>query len=610
MENVRDIKRNPSNVLNSLSEHSKNSCYKYERLYRILFNEEMYYVAYQNIYAKEGNMTPGANNVTIDGMSLSRIEQLIEALKDESYQPAPSRRTYIPKKNGKKRPLGIPSFNDKLMQEVIRMILEAIFEKQFENSSHGFRPNRSCHTALVSMQMTFTGTKWFVEGDIKGFFDNINHDVLINTLGERIADNRFLRLIRKFLNAGYLEDWQYHNTFSGTPQGGIVSPILANIYLDKLDKYMSQYILQFNKGKNRKVNQEWARLKLRTDRISKKLKTVKDENVKQQLIEKYKTTRKQRMQIKYGNDMDQNYKRLKYVRYADDFLIGIIGSKDDCRKVKEDIKQYLANTLKLELSEEKTLITNAKNPAKFLGFDVFVRQSNNAKRRKDGVTTRLYGSKVVLNITNETMKKKLLEYDAMTIVHHNGKEIWKCKSRPCMRNNDDLEIIDQYNAEIRGLYNYYAIANNSYTLDSFYNIMEYSMYKTYACKYRTTKKVIIDRFTTNKEFMIPFTNKKGIIKYRRFYNEGFKRKPMSIIMLSDLLPQTQKIAARTSLIDRLKAQQCEYCGKTDNLQMHHVKKLKGLQGKELWEKHMIARNRKTLAVCIECHKRIHNGTMD
>ncbi len=602
--------RNPSSVLNSLSEHSKNSYYKYERLYRILFNEEMYYVAYQNIYAKEGNMTPGVSSETIDGMSLSRIEQLIEAIRNESYQPAPSKRVYIPKKNGKKRPLGIPSFNDKLVQEVIRMILEAIFERQFENSSHGFRPNRSCHTALVSMQRTFTGTKWFIEGDIKGFFDNINHDVLINILGERIADNRFLRLLRKFLNAGYIEEWQYHNTFSGTPQGGIVSPILANIYLDKLDKYINEYILRFNKGRVRKASRESARLNLRAVRISRKLKTVKEESVRQVLLAKIKTNKKQRMKIRYSNEMDSDFRRLKYVRYADDFLIGVIGDKDDCRKVKADIKEYLQQTLKLELSEEKTLITNAKNPANFLGFEVSVRQSNVSKRTKCGFTTRVYGAKIVLNITNDTMKKKLLEYDAMTIVQHNGKEFWKCKSRPCMRNNDDLEIIDQYNAEIRGLYNYYAIANNAYTLDSFYNIMEYSMYKTYACKYRTTKRNIIRRFSMNKEFMVPFTNKKGIVLHRKFYNDGFKRKSMAKTMFTDLLPQTVKIAARTSLIDRLKAQRCEYCCDSDDLQMHHVKKLRGLQGKEPWEKHMIARNRKTLAVCIKCHKKIHNGTMD
>lgn len=226
--------RNSERVLNSLAIHSRQPNYKFERLYRLLFNEQMYYAAYQRIYAKEGNMTKGADNATIDHMSISRIEKLIISLKDESYQPIPSRRVYIPKKNGKKRPLGIPTFNDKLLQEVVRMILEAIYEGSFDNNSHGFRPKRSCHTALQQIQKSFNGTRWFIEGDIKGFFDNINHNTLIDILRKRIDDERFLRLIRKFLNAGFIENWVFNKTYSGTPQGGIISPILANIYLDNL----------------------------------------------------------------------------------------------------------------------------------------------------------------------------------------------------------------------------------------------------------------------------------------------------------------------------------------------------------------------------------------
>ena len=198
--------RNPEKVLNSLSDHSNNSEYKYERLYRILFNRDMYLAAYQKIYANEGNMTKGSDGKNIDGMSLERIDSLIELLKNEKYQPNPSRRVYIRKKDGKRlRPLGIPAFNDKLVQEVIKMILEAVYEKSFDASSHGFRPKRSCHTALLQIQAKFTGVKWFIEGDIKGFFDNIDHDVMISLLRKRIKDERFLRLIRKFMNAGYLD---------------------------------------------------------------------------------------------------------------------------------------------------------------------------------------------------------------------------------------------------------------------------------------------------------------------------------------------------------------------------------------------------------------------
>ncbi|MCR4719017.1 MAG: group II intron reverse transcriptase/maturase, partial [Firmicutes bacterium] len=174
--------RNPVNVLNSLSQHSNNEQYRYQRLYRLLYNKEMYSVAYQKIYAKEGNMTKGSDDRTIDGMSLERIEKLINSLKDESYQPAPARREYIPKKNGKMRPLGIPSFEDKLLQEVVRMVLEAIYEGYFEPTSHGFRPKCSCHTALTCIQKYYTGSSWFIEGDIKSFFDEIDHNVMIDTL--------------------------------------------------------------------------------------------------------------------------------------------------------------------------------------------------------------------------------------------------------------------------------------------------------------------------------------------------------------------------------------------------------------------------------------------
>ncbi len=265
------------------------------------------------------------------------------------------------------------------------MVLEAIFERQFENSSHGFRTHRSCHTALIQVQRNFTASKWFIEGDIKGFFDNINHDVLIEILKERIADERFIRLIRKFLNAGYVEDWIFHKTYSGTPQGGIVSPILANIYLDKLDKYMKEYIFNFDKGDKRQDNVEYHRLSRKIAKLNYKLETVKDEAQKAERIKKIKEIESERKLLPCGNEMDNEYRRLKYVRYADDFLIGVIGSKEDCVKIKKEITTFLSEKLKLTLSEEKTLITHANKSAKFLGYEIYVRKSNNqTKRDKSG----------------------------------------------------------------------------------------------------------------------------------------------------------------------------------------------------------------------------------
>ena len=218
--------RNPKNVLESLTSKAASKDYHYQRLYRNLYNPAFFLLAYERIQAKPGNMTAGSDGKTIDGMSMKRIEALIQKLKDFSYQPKPARRTYIPKANGKTRPLGIPSFDDKLVQEVVRMMLESIYEPTFHVTSHGFRPKRSCHTALQYIKRNYTGVKWFVEGDIKGCFDNVDHHVLVQILRRRIADEHFIGLIWKFLKAGYMENWEYHNTYSGTPQGSLISPCL------------------------------------------------------------------------------------------------------------------------------------------------------------------------------------------------------------------------------------------------------------------------------------------------------------------------------------------------------------------------------------------------
>lgn len=555
-------------------------------------------------------MTKGSDGQNIDNMSLKRIEKLIDTLKDETYQPQPSKRVYIPKKNGKKRPLGVPTFNDKLIQEVVRMVLEAIYEGSFEYTSHGFRPNRSCHTVLTHIQNEFSGAKWFVEGDIKGFFDNINHDVLINILLERIADERFIRLIRKFLKAGYVEGWQFHNTYSGTPQGGIISPILANIYLDKLDKYIKEYIAKFDKGKKRKFSRESMDFGNARKRIVRRLKSVKDEMQRAKLILELKAIEQERAKYPNGDEMDAGYRRLKYARYADDFIVGIIGSKQDAQQVKEDIKNFLADRLALELSDEKTLVTHTERPAKFLGYEITVRKSNEQRRDKRGRLRRTYGKRVCLNVSTETVRKKLFDWGVLELTNRDGKEIWKPKCKSGLIFNDDLEILDSYNREIVGFYNYYSIANNcAHALNNFSYIMEYSMYKTFAGKYKCRTRKINKKYRKNGRFIIKYMTKTGV-KERYFYDGGFKRKKPIYESECDIMPRTIYTAGRTSLVERLKARECELCGATDDLVMHHVRKLKNLQGKESWERHMIARKRKTIAVCRSCHKKIHDGKID
>ena len=598
--------RSPERVLNSLNEHSKDSSYKFECLYRILFNEELFYVAYQKIASNGGSTTKGSDGRSIDEMSLARIETLIASLKDESYQPHPSRRVHIPKKNGKTRPLGIPAFEDKLVQEVVRMILEAIYEGHFETTSHGFRPKRSCHTALLHIQKTFSGAKWFIEGDIKGFFDNIDHDVLVGILRERISDDRFIRLIRKFLKAGYVEDWTFHNTYSGMPQGGIVSPILANIYLDKLDKYVKEYIRHFDMGTKRRPGKESNDLANERKRTVRKLKKVKDGTEKAALVARLKAIEQERAAFPSGDEMDGSYRRLKYIRYADDFILGVIGSKEDALRIKEDIKSFLSESLALELSEEKTLITHTGKSAKFLGYEITVTRNNHQRRDVQGRLRRTYGKRVRLNVSMATLRDKLLEYGAMEIKLRNGKEIWKPKCRSGLIFNDDLEILDRYNRETVGFCNYYLIANNCVVLHNFRYIMEYSMYKTFAGKYRSTVRKINKKYRLSKLFTVKY-EQKGVIKSRTFYKTSFKRRTTAFNGSCDIEPYSIADVSRTNLTDRLKAEKCELCGATGKLIMHHVRNLKDLKGKESWKRLMSARKRKTIALCPSCHRLRHLG---
>ena len=598
--------RSPERVLNSLNEHSKDSSYKFERLYRLLFNEELFYVAYQKIASNGGSTTKGSDGRSIDEMSLARIETLIASLKDESYQPHPSRRVHIPKKNGKTRPLGIPAFEDKLVQEVVRMILEAIYEGHFETTSHGFRPKRSCHTALLHIQKTFNGAKWFIEGDIKGFFDNIDHDVLVGILRERISDDRFIRLIRKFLKAGYVEDWTFHNTYSGMPQGGIVSPILANIYLDKLDKYVKEYIRHFDMGTKRRPGKESNDLANERKRTVRKLKKIKDGTEKAALVARLKAIEQERAAFPSGDEMDGSYRRLKYIRYADDFILGVIGSKEDALRIKEDIKSFLSESLALELSEEKTLITHTGKSAKFLGYEITVTRNNHQRRDVQGRLRRTYGKRVRLNVSMATLRDKLLEYGAMEIKLRNGKEVWKPKCRSGLIFNDDLEILDRYNRETVGFCNYYLIANNCVVLHNFRYIMEYSMYKTFAGKYRSTVRKINKKYRYNKLFTVKY-EQKGAIKSRTFYKTSFKRRTTAFNGSCDIEPYSIADVSRTNLTDRLKAEKCELCGATGKLIMHHVRNLKDLKGKESWERLMSARKRKTIALCPSCHRLRHLG---
>lgn len=611
--------QSPNTIVSILSsKSSQNAEYQFKRLYRILYNEEFYYFAYSEMAPKPGNMTAGMDNKTLDGFKKETVIKLIQKLKNFSYQPKPVRRVYIPKKNNssKTRPLGIPSIEDKLVQYIIKYILEAIYECKFSEHSHGFRHGKSCHTALRDISKNYRGTKWFIEGDIKGFFDNINHQVLINILRRNIKDENFIALINKFLKAGYLENWQFHKTYSGTPQGGIISPILANLYLNELDKYMENLSQEFSCGKpcDRKISQDYQNLTHQIGKIRRKNKAnwaIMTKSERKYALKEVQILKVERSKYPLYDPKDESYKKLAYVRYADDFIIGIQGSKADALYLKSKIKNYLSECLRLELSEEKTLITHSSDKARFLGYDVSIRRSVDMKRDKNHVTKKSLNYKVSLMVPTEVWQQKLRTLKVLKIKKGvNNEEIWCPIHRPELMCVDDLEIITKYNAEIRGLYNYYKYADNSTVLQKFSYIMEYSMYKTYAGKYKSSISKIKSRYCVNGKFAIKYETKMGI-KMCFFYNKGFRKhniiKEVEEDNEADVLPNSQWIFGRNSLVKRLMSNTCELCGKqTDEIEMHHIRKMKDLKGKQQWEVVMIAKKRKTLAVCHDCHVKITN----
>jgi group II intron reverse transcriptase/maturase len=478
------------------------------------------------------------------------------------------------------------------VQEVIRLILESYFEPQFSDASHGFRPERGCHSALTTVQRTWKGTKWFVEGDIKGCFDNIEHSMLMSILRRSIHDGRFLALVEGLLKAGYLEDWKFNRTYSGTPQGGVVSPLLANIYLNELDRFVTtELIPTYTKGDTRKPNPERERLRNRARKA--KAKSKGD-------MERYRHWSKQARLLPSMDVYDPGYRRLRYVRYADDFLLGLIGTKAEADEIKQRVKTWLSEDLKLELSDEKTLITHAsKDRAKFLGYEVGAMQSDSRPSVNGYIELRIPEAKLT-EIENR--------YKRGPKAHHRAELI----------NDSDFDIVAKYGAEFRGLVQYYKLARNIRRLGKAERTIRLSLLKTLANKHRTTVKGVWHRFRyahitemgTRKGLQVRVDRDGKEPLIARFGETPLRRQNHAV--LQDEKPLWTRRVKRTELVQRLLADRCELCGSTENVDVHHVRALKDLNptGRKEVPTHvfvMAARKRKTLVVCHPCHTAIHQG---
>ncbi|HEM4247255.1 reverse transcriptase [Streptococcus suis] len=568
-----------------------------ERVYKLLFNRELYLIAYAKLYPNNGAMTKGVTEETIDGMSIQKIDRIIEQLRRETYYWRPARREYIPKKNGKHRPLGIPVWSDKLLQEVIRMILEAYYEPQFSEHSHGFRPKRGCHTALQEIQ-TWKGTRWFIEGDISSYFDKIDHDVLITMLSRQIQDGRFIRLIKNMLEAGYLDDWKFHKTISGTPQGGVISPLLANIYLHQFDKWVGEELIpQYTRGKKQKANSAY-------NRLSRRIKCYQDKG-------DYKKAHQlivERRNLPSVDTYDTSYRRLRYVRYADDFILGFTGSKAEAKAIKKQIGDFLNTKLSLELSQEKTLITHATGEsAKFLGYEIKAQRvndyiDNKGRRSANGVIALFVPASVIESKCRQYMK--------------NGKAI----HRNNLLQDDDFSIVQTYQQEYRGLVQYYILAQNLSWFSKVYWYMETSLLKTLAFKHKSSINKMLAKYKTTTtstngrtvpclQVVVPREDKPPLVATWGGISLSYKKKTV----IEDA--PYQVYGGRTELIKRLLANKCELCGSEENIEVHHIRKLADLNkhnGKLVpkWKEVMSARRRKTLVTCRDCHHAIHNGSIN
>ena len=558
-----------------------------DELYRQLFNPQLFLLAHGRIYSSHGAMTPGACGETADGMSLAKIGRIIGALRHERYRFQPARRVYIPKKSGKKRPLGLPSWSDKLVGEVMRLLLNAYYEPTFSGRSYGFRPGRGCHTALSSVAASWTGTSWFVEGDISDCFGSLDHEVMVSILAEKIRDNRFLRLIRQMLQAGYLEDWEWNATLSGVPQGGVVSPVLSNIYLDRLDRFVETVLIpEYTRGASRapnpayrKVIRAMTRARQRGDRAA------------------FRELRRKLRGLPSQDPDDPGYRRLRYARYADDHLLGFTGPKAEAEEIKARLATFLREELKLELNQDKTLITNARSgAARFLGYEIITQHSRD-RPQVNGV--------IRLRVPQAVIKAKCALYLARG----------KPARRPGLLNLSDSLIIGTYGAEYRGVVQYYLLAGDVWRLNRLEWAAVTSMLKTLAAKHGSSVTKMARKHKakimtphgprTCFEASIQRAGRKPLVA--RFGGIPLRRQRNAVLTDRPPVPVT----GPRELTTRLLRSRCELCEQRGQVEIHQVRSLAALtrtgQPRPAWAQLMATMRRKTLVVCTTCHQAIHAG---
>jgi nicotine oxidoreductase len=588
---------------------NRNKQWKNRDLYRLMYKEDLYILAYEQIKSKPGNMTPGMDGKTLDGLSLEAIREIIHEMRTEQFQFKPVKTTFIPKANGKMRKLGIPCVRDKIVQQVMYMILAAIYDSPhapyFQETSHGFRPQRSCHTALREIRRKWSAANWLIEGDIRACFDEIHHGTLVGILSKKIADQRFLNLIWKLLNAGYMDiRGARKDSLVGSPQGGILSPILANVYLHELDEFVEELRIKREKGRRKgrnpfyqKISQEKAKLVAQGKTKTREFRT---------LVQKMRT-------LPSLDVNDPNFIRIKYLRYADDWVIGVWGSRTLAEEIKQEVKTFLREHLKLTLNEEKTHITNARTEeAFFLGTILKMGSSGAAKvtvstnRAGKRFKRRSTGWETVMKAPMPKLLKRLSERGFCT------KE-GKPTSKSGWAFLDVDQIIHLYNGVNRGIQNYYRFTDNWRHLRRIQYILRFSLAMTLARKFKITTSQVFKRFGKQPTYVI-----KG--------KEGQEDRTISFYCNQDWTKNREAFqSGKVSDIDRIQVairmrtrsklgRPCCICGEAlGQIVMHHVRHIRKLSRKKEargFNRILRMMNRKQIPVCETCHRKIHRGEYD
>ena len=592
-------------VIRSLSE-KRGSNWIHKDLFRLLNKTDIWISAYENIKSNKGALTPGITNITLDGISLAKIERLQQKVLDESYQFSPVKQVFIPKPNGKRRPLGLPTSNDKIVQEVIKMILEAVYEPNFDNRSFGFRQNMGVHDALSYVDDKFRWVDWVIKGDIKNAYPTINHDILVKTLCQRIDDFRFIRLINKSLNSGTFINPNTIYSKLGVPQGSIVSPILANIYFDRLDQKVSELTNKYSSENSKKRSPEYKRLEYKIRKINEKLNEIEHNSKEHDLLVKEikQLIRERSNTASYLNEGI----KIRYVRYADDWMIGIKGPKQLASQIKEEISEFLQSELNQELDPVKTTITNLrKGKVTFLGYEIFLpRNMKLTKYKKKGgkMTIRRSSPMLRFQIPVKSVVKRLNERGYVTYKNNEVRPI----SKASYSTLEDSVIVNHFRSVWLGLSNFYSGSTNFSHLQYIQYLLQTSCAMTLAHRHRSTSRSIFQKHGKYLEIKDNKNNSPDIIA--RFpLRTSWKvadRKWQKSINFRDPFKIYANRVSKTKL-----GSACSICESKYQVEMHHIKHVRK-EGHRYTgiEAEMSLLTRKQIPLCRKCHMAVHKGKYD